>query len=115
MRLLAHFFIKKCNLLLFYPSICRCGKIVGDILEGEKLMITDFSSHAILSIVSHLSFIAVSWWALQALNFDKFLRANRVFQARVLYILLSIFLGSTVSNFFLDYLLWSQQLPTLFF
>ncbi|MBM4761516.1 DUF1146 family protein [Bacillus sp. B15-48] len=77
-------------------------------------MITDFGAQALISILSHLTFIALSWWALQALHFDKLLRANRVFQARVLYILLSIFLGSTVSNFFLDYLLWSQTLPILF-
>jgi uncharacterized integral membrane protein (TIGR02327 family) len=31
----------------------------------------------------------------------------------MLYILLTIAIGSTVSNFFLQYLLWSQQLPFL--
>jgi uncharacterized integral membrane protein (TIGR02327 family) len=77
-------------------------------------VITEFGPQAMLSIVSHLAFIALAWWALQALNFDKFLRAGRVLQARVLYILLSIFLGSAVSNFFLDYLLWSRQLPAVF-
>ncbi|MCM3586894.1 DUF1146 family protein [Mesobacillus maritimus] len=77
-------------------------------------MITDFGTQSLLSIVSHLAFIALAWWALQSLHFDKLLRANRVFQARVLYIMLSIVIGSSVSNFFLDYLLWSQQLPTLF-
>lgn len=77
-------------------------------------MISGFGSQAIISIFSHLVFIAVSWWALQALNFDKFIRGNHVVQARVLFILLSITIGSIVSNFFLDYLLWSQQLPLLF-
>ncbi|PLR94497.1 DUF1146 family protein [Bacillus sp. T33-2] len=76
-------------------------------------MISDFGSQALVSIVCHLVFIALAWWALQALNFDRFLRANRVLQARVLYILLSIALGSIASNFFLDYLLWSQQLPLI--
>ncbi|SEN50872.1 conserved hypothetical integral membrane protein [Mesobacillus persicus] len=77
-------------------------------------MIADFGTQSLVSIVSHLAFIALAWWALQALHFDKLLRANRVFQARVLYILLSITIGSIVSNFFLDYLLWSQQLPFMF-
>ena len=76
-------------------------------------MITEYGPQAILSILSHLVFIAVSWWALMAINFEKFLRPNRVFQARLLYILLSIAIGSIVSNFFLDYLTWSQQLPLL--
>ena len=77
-------------------------------------MISGIGSFALTSIISHLTFIAVAWWALQALQFDKMLRANRVLQARVLYILASIALGSTVSNFFLDYLQWSQQLPMMF-
>jgi len=76
-------------------------------------VITEYGPQAILSILSHLVFIAVSWWALMAINFEKFLRPNRVFQARLLYILLSIAIGSIVSNFFLDYLAWSQQLPLL--
>lgn len=77
-------------------------------------MTAGFGHQALISILSHLGFIALAWWALQSLNFDKFLRANRVFEARVLFILLSIVIGSTVSNFFLDYLLWSQQLPMIF-
>ncbi|WP_121613839.1 DUF1146 family protein [Mesobacillus foraminis] len=76
-------------------------------------MITDLGSQALISIMTHLVFIALAWWALQALHFEKLLRANRVFQARVLYILVSIALGSAVGNFFLDYLLWSQQLPAI--
>jgi uncharacterized integral membrane protein (TIGR02327 family) len=77
-------------------------------------MISGIGHQALVSILSHLVFIALAWWALQSLQFEKLLRANHVFQARVLYIMLSIALGSIVSNFFLDYLLWSQQLPLIF-
>jgi len=73
----------------------------------------DFGQTALLSILSHLVFIMVSWWALQAIRLEKLLKPNHVLQARLLYILLAIFLGSTVSNFFLDYLQWSQQLPLI--
>jgi uncharacterized integral membrane protein (TIGR02327 family) len=76
-------------------------------------MMNEFGQQAIVSIFSHLIFIALAWWALQAIHFDKLLRPNRVFQARLLYILLSIFIGSSVSNFFLDYLQWSKQLPLI--
>ncbi|HWO78083.1 MAG TPA: DUF1146 family protein [Bacillus sp. (in: firmicutes)] len=76
-------------------------------------MVTDFGQQALVSILSHLMFIGITWWALQALHFDKLLRANRVVQARLLYILLTVAIGSSVSNFFLDYLIWSQQLPLL--
>lgn len=76
-------------------------------------MVNDFGQQALLSICSHIVFIAIAWWALQAVNLDKLLRANRVFQARLLYILLAIVIGSSVSNFFLDYLQWSKQLPLM--
>lgn len=74
----------------------------------------EIGQQALVSILSHLVFIGVTFWALQALHFDQFLSANRVFQARLLYILLTIAIGSTVSNFFLDYLNWSRQLQFLF-
>ena len=76
-------------------------------------MINDFGQQALLGILSHLVFIAVAWWALQAIQLEKLLKPNRVFQARLLYIVLAIFIGSSVSNFFLDYLQWSRQLPLL--
>ncbi|MEH7334252.1 DUF1146 family protein [Neobacillus drentensis] len=76
-------------------------------------MINDFGQIALVSIISHLVFISLSWWALQAIRLEKLLRPNHVFQARLLYILLAIFIGSSVSNFFLDYLQWSQQLPLI--
>ncbi len=73
-----------------------------------------YGQEALLSIFSHLVFIVLAWWSLQALNFEKFLRKNRVAQARLLYVLLAIVMGSIVSNFFLDYLFWSRQLPLLY-
>jgi uncharacterized integral membrane protein (TIGR02327 family) len=76
-------------------------------------VINDFGQIAVLSILSHIVFISISWWALQSVRLDQLLKPNRVFQARLLYILLAIIIGSSVSNFFLDYLQWSQQLPLL--
>ncbi|WP_462411337.1 DUF1146 family protein [Neobacillus sp. Marseille-QA0830] len=76
-------------------------------------MMDDFGQIALISILSHLVFIAISWWALQAIRLDKLLRPNHIAQARLLYILLAIVIGSTVSNFFLDYLQWSRQLPLI--
>jgi uncharacterized integral membrane protein (TIGR02327 family) len=77
-------------------------------------MISGFGQQAIISIFSHLVFIAITFWALQAFNIEKLLKPNRVFQARVLVVLITIAMGSAVSNFFLDYLTWSRQLPMLF-
>ncbi|MCM3729815.1 DUF1146 family protein [Neobacillus cucumis] len=73
----------------------------------------DFGQIALVSILSHIVFIAIAWYALQAIRLEKLLKPNHVFQARLLYILLAIFIGSSVSNFFLDYLQWSKQLPLI--
>ncbi|MDQ0214128.1 putative integral membrane protein (TIGR02327 family) [Oikeobacillus pervagus] len=77
-------------------------------------MVSGFGQQALVSILTHLVFLALTFWALQALQFEKLLKPNRVFQARLLYVLLTIAIGSSISNFFLDYLLWSQQLPLIF-
>jgi uncharacterized integral membrane protein (TIGR02327 family) len=73
----------------------------------------DFGQIALVSILSHIVFIALAWYALQAIRLEKLLKPNHVFQARLLYILLAILIGSSVSNFFLDYLQWSKQLPLI--
>ncbi len=78
------------------------------------MMLSNLGISSLLNIVSHLVFIGLSWWALQALDFERFLRKNRVAQARLLYLFLAITIGSAVSNFFLDYLFWTQRIPYLF-
>ncbi|EKM3849171.1 DUF1146 domain-containing protein [Listeria monocytogenes] len=55
-------------------------------------------------IISHLLFIVITFWALQAINYEKFIKKNHVTQARLLFVIISIVLGYTLSNFFLDYL-----------
>jgi uncharacterized integral membrane protein (TIGR02327 family) len=70
-------------------------------------------SNSLMSIFVNLLCIALSWWALQAIRLDQLLKPNKIAQSRALYILLSIALGSLVSNFLLDYLLWSRQLPLI--
>jgi uncharacterized integral membrane protein (TIGR02327 family) len=77
-------------------------------------MMPMLGQQALVSIIVHLAFIAVTWWTLQGVRLEALIKPNRVFQGRLLYILLTIAIGSTVANFFLDYLSWSTQLPFLF-
>ncbi|MFC3886438.1 DUF1146 family protein [Bacillus songklensis] len=77
-------------------------------------MLAGVGQQAIMTLCSHLFFIVVTWWALQGFQIEKLMKPNRVIQARLLLILLTITIGSAVSNFFLDYLFWSQRIPTLF-
>ncbi|WP_153730373.1 DUF1146 family protein [Sporosarcina obsidiansis] len=71
-------------------------------------------SNPLLAIVSHIIFIGISFYALQAILPEAIIRKNRVMQAQLLFILLSIAIGSTVSNFFLDISYWSGRWSTWF-
>ena len=69
---------------------------------------------ALIGILSHLFFIAITFYALQAFMLDKLFKKNKVFQIQLIYILLSLAIGSLVSNFFLQITGWSGQLQYLF-
>lgn len=73
----------------------------------------DIGVQSLISILSHLLFISITWWALQAIHYEKWMKPNRVIQMRLLLILVTIAIGSAVSNFFLDYLFLSQRLPMM--
>lgn len=77
-------------------------------------MIESFGQEALFSMILSLFFIGLSFWALQSLRLDQLFKKNEVPRARVLYVLLSIAIGSAVSTFFLNYLQWARQLPLLF-
>jgi len=69
---------------------------------------------ALIGILSHIFFIAITFYALQAFMLEKLFKKNKVFQIQLIYILVSIAIGSAVSNFFLQISKWSGQLPYLF-
>ncbi|MEX3745292.1 MULTISPECIES: DUF1146 family protein [Lysinibacillus] len=69
---------------------------------------------ALIGILSHIFFIAITFYALQAFMLEKLFKKNKVFQVQLIYILLSIAIGSAVSNFFLQISNWSGKLPYLF-
>ncbi|WP_308421622.1 DUF1146 family protein [Lysinibacillus alkalisoli] len=66
-----------------------------------------------MELVAHVVFIAIAFYALQALKLEEMVKKGRIFQARILFILLTIALGSIVAQFFLSLTRWSQQLPYL--
>jgi uncharacterized integral membrane protein (TIGR02327 family) len=79
--------------------------------EGVETMM---EISAVLNIVLSVVFIGVSWWALQAFRFDLFVKKPDSAQAKLLQILLSIFIGYGVARFFMEYLGWSLMLKDLF-
>ncbi|MBV1178932.1 DUF1146 domain-containing protein, partial [Listeria monocytogenes] len=44
-------------------------------------------------IISHLLFIVITLWALQAITYDKFITNNHVTPARLLFVIISLVLG----------------------
>jgi len=77
-------------------------------------MYTQIGQQAILGILSHVFFIGITFFALRAVMIEKVVKKQHVFQVQLLYILLSIAIGTSVSNFFLNMSNWSKQLPFLF-
>lgn len=75
---------------------------------------TQVGQQAIFGIASHIFFIAITFYALQAFRLEQLFKKGRTFQIQLIYILLSIAIGSTVSNFFISFTQWSQQLHYLF-
>ncbi|MDN6729082.1 MAG: DUF1146 family protein, partial [Alkalibacterium sp.] len=69
---------------------------------------------SLTSLVSHMFFVFIAFWALQALKTDVWIKKYHIPQARTLYILISIAIGYTVSNFFIDFILSIQNLFFLF-
>jgi uncharacterized integral membrane protein (TIGR02327 family) len=87
-----------------FRAINKGGRHMGAIMGFQPL----------LAIVSHTIFIAIAFFALQAIMPEKIIKKNRVFQAQLLFILLSIAFGWAVSNFFLELSYWSGRLPYMF-
>ncbi len=77
-------------------------------------MVESFGQQALISMLVHLFVFGITFWSLQAIQLDKLLKKHRVAQGRLLYILLTVAIGSAVSRFLLDYYLWSQSLPIFF-
>lgn len=69
---------------------------------------------AAISLISHIFFIGVSFYALQSVRLEMVFKKGKTFQIQLMYILLSIALGYTVSNFVLNFTGLSQQLPYIF-
>lgn len=48
--------------------------------------------------------VMLSAFALSGINFDKFIRKNRVYEARILVIVLSCIMGYILTNFIVDFI-----------
>lgn len=77
-------------------------------------MFQELGVQAMVNITSHIIFIFITWQVLQSVRLDGIFKKERVAEARILVILITIVIGSTASNFFLDLINWSRQILYLF-
>jgi len=69
---------------------------------------------SLVTLVSHVFFVGLSFWGLQSLRIEHLFKKNRVQQIRVFYVLVAVALGYLLSSFFLDFLTHSQNLIFFF-
>jgi uncharacterized integral membrane protein (TIGR02327 family) len=74
---------------------------------------SSFGTTGLVNIVLSLLCIGISWWALQAIRIDLFVKQYDHPRTKVLLIFLSIIIGNGVARFFMDYLGWSLMLKQL--
>lgn len=71
-----------------------------------------FGIDAIVRIFSHFIFIYLAFWSLQSLRMDTIFKKGQQFekQIKVFYLIVAIFIGYTVSNFFMEVMFLSRDL-----
>lgn len=74
----------------------------------------ELAKQALLSMISHIIFIIITWQVIQSIRLDPIFKKNRTFEAKLLIIFITIAIGTTVSNFVLDFLNWTNQITFLF-
>lgn len=82
--------------------------MIGDDIWKQATTTVAWSSAVHLFIT--FGCIFVSWWVLQQLKIDLFIRHPHSLQGRMVYILLAIVVGRMVAQFFIDYWSWMKSL-----
>ncbi|MFD0673704.1 DUF1146 domain-containing protein [Cohnella sp. GCM10027633] len=70
--------------------------------------------NGIFSIFVTLGCVAVAWFVLHEVNFDRFVKHPRSPRARLLQLLIAIVLGHSAARFVLDYWTWAGTVKWLF-
>ena len=56
-----------------------------------------------IKVYLYTIFLFFSIWLLEAVDFDRFFKKNKIMQARILYLLISIMMTYIVVNFIWDF------------
>ncbi|MGJ9458189.1 DUF1146 family protein [Oceanobacillus sp. CF4.6] len=69
---------------------------------------------ALISMISHIIFIYITWRLVLAMNFEPIMKKGRTAEGRIFLLFITIVIGTGVSGFFLEILRWSNDLIYLF-
>lgn len=58
-----------------------------------------------IKIILYIIFLFLVMWAMDGLNLNKLFKQSRVYQARIIYILISISISYLVTNFMYDFIM----------
>lgn len=94
------------------------GKFLRDkktrIIKKRGDLILKVGQIALIGMISHVVFIYLTWRVIIAINFEPIIRKGRSSEGKIFIFLITIVIGTSISRFFLDILLWSQDLIYLF-
>lgn len=74
----------------------------------------EFSQLAVMHIFLHFLCIGLAFWVLKGIRFEFLFNKGEVGRMRLALILLSILLGTAMSNFIMDIFRYTQEAALLF-
>lgn len=74
----------------------------------------NFGTQAAVYLFVHIVVLLITWWALQSVKWDFFLKNPKSARSKTLIVFLTIAISYLVSTFFLDYLNKSLLLPQIY-
>lgn len=57
-----------------------------------------------IKVIFYIIFLFLTMWSMDGLNLNKLFKQSRVYQARVIYILIAISISYLVTNFMYDFI-----------
>ena len=69
---------------------------------------------ALVSVTAYIVFIGISFYALQGIRIEQLFKKGKTFQIQLFYIVMSITIGSTVADFFINFTSWSGKITYIF-
>lgn len=73
-----------------------------------------FSQFALMHIILHILCIGLAFWVLQGVRIETLFNKGEIGRIRLVLIMLSILLGTSMSNFIMDIFRYTQEAALMF-